>query len=50
MRLDEYGEAYVAFRHGEVIGRVVFERFKRKLRVRGLFVFFLRRVPLADPC
>jgi hypothetical protein len=47
MRLDEYGKAHVALRNGSlVIGRFVLERFKRKFRVRGLFVFLMRRLPL----
>jgi hypothetical protein len=47
LRLDEYGEAHVALRHGPVIGSVVIKRLKRKLGVRGLFVVFLRRLSLA---
>jgi hypothetical protein len=46
MRLHEYRKAHVALRHGPVIERVSFERFKRKLRVRRLFVVLLRRLPL----
>ena len=46
MRLYQYGKAHVALRHGPVIERVVFERFKRQLRVRRLFVVLLRRLPL----
>jgi hypothetical protein len=46
VRLDEYGEAHVALRHGPDTGSVVIKRLKRKLGVRRLFVVFLRWLSL----
>jgi hypothetical protein len=47
MRFDEYGETHVAVRNGtDLIGRAVFRRVKRELRVRGLFLVLLCGMPL----
>ena len=41
VRVEEHGQAFVALRHGQVLGRVFGRRFERRLGLRRLFIIVL---------
>ncbi len=47
VRVEEDREAHVAFRHGQVLGRIVLFGFFKRLKLRRLLVLVLRGMSLA---